>query len=162
VQSEIVQELLLIGALLFFSLPHILALPLIRPVNYNYLLSRLTSFASPLFNRHTLLQHPEFLLWLSFLGEFFSSTSTSLSTCSLERSPFRLQLRAVSAILKIASWEEMKMALGRMWAIEPRHEKPYRCLWEEAVIDYEICYDIWIRIHGALRQSEKEEKVKKC
>jgi hypothetical protein len=140
-QSEIVQELLLIGALLFLSLPHMRAILRICPVDYGYLLSRLNSFASPLFNhRHTLLQHPHFLLWLSFLWEVFSSTSVSLSTCARERSPFRLQLRAVSAMLEIGSWDEMNMALGAMWAIEPRHEKPYRCLWEAAVFDHEICY----------------------
>lgn len=141
-QSEIVQELLLIGVLLFLSLPHMRALPPIRPVDYGYLLSRLTSFTSPVFNHHTLLQHPDFLLWLSFLGEVFSSTSMSLSTCTRERSLFRLQLRAVSDMLEIVSWEEMKIALGTMWAIEPRYEKPYRCLWEEAVIDHEICYEV--------------------
>jgi hypothetical protein len=141
-QSEIIQELLFIGALLYLSLPHMRALPPIRPVDYGYLLSRLNFFASPLFNRHTLLQHPDFLLWLFFLGEVFSSISVSLSTCARERSPFRLQLRAVSAMLEIASWEEMKIALSTMWAIEPRHEKPYRCLWEEAVFDHEICYDM--------------------
>ena len=141
-QSEIVQELLLIGALLFLSLPHMRALPPMRPVDYGYLLSRLTSFTTPLFNHHTLLQHSDFLLWLSFLGEVFSSTSVSLSTCAREPSPFRLQLRALSAMLGIASWEEMKMALGTMWPIEPRHEKPYRCLWEEAVSDHEICYEL--------------------
>jgi hypothetical protein len=141
-QSEIVQELLFIGALLFLSLPHIPALPPIRPVDYGYLLSRLTYFASPLFNHHTMLQHPDFLLWLSFLGEVFSSTSISFSMCARERPPFRLQLRAVSNMLKIASWEETKIALGTMWAIKPRHEKPYQRLWEEAVIDNEICYEI--------------------
>lgn len=45
------------------------------------------------------------------------------------------------AMLEIVSWEGMKMALATMWAIEPRHEKPYRTLWEEAVIDREICYE---------------------
>jgi hypothetical protein len=29
-----------------------------------------------------------------------------------------------------------------MWPIEPRHEKLYRRLWEEAVISHEICYDV--------------------
>jgi hypothetical protein len=118
------------------------ALPPIRPVDYGYLLSRLTAFASPLFNHDTLRQHPNLLLWLSFLGEFFFSTSNSLSTSARERSPFRMQLRAVLTLLKIASWEEMRIALGMMWPIEPRHEKLYRRLWEEAVISHEICYDV--------------------
>jgi hypothetical protein len=144
-QSEIVQEMLLIGAMLFLSLPHMRTLPPIRPIDYSYLLSRLSSLASPSFHNHTLLQHPQFLLWLSFLGEFFSSSSIVLSTYAGGCSPFRLQLRAFSDMLGIASWEEMNLALGMMWAIEPRHEKPYRCLWEEAVIYQGVCYEIFNR-----------------
>ncbi|PVI00752.1 hypothetical protein DM02DRAFT_642235 [Periconia macrospinosa] len=98
--SEIIQELLLIGTLLFISVPHMCALPPIRPVDYGYLLSRLNSLATPLFNDPTLLRHSHFLLWLSFLGEFCFD--------------FALHLRTVSAMLKIASWEEMKMALDSM------------------------------------------------
>ncbi|KAH7378440.1 hypothetical protein DE146DRAFT_626528 [Phaeosphaeria sp. MPI-PUGE-AT-0046c] len=142
VKSKIVQEVLMIGALLFLSLPHMCALPPIRPVDYSYLLSRLDSFASPLYADHQiLLQHPEFLLWLSFLGVVFSSTSVSLSAGAHERSPFRLQLRAVSIMLEITSWHDMKIALGRMWSIDPKYEKPYRCLWENAVFGHDICYE---------------------
>ncbi|KAH5865662.1 hypothetical protein HBI92_115920 [Parastagonospora nodorum] len=136
-QSDIVQEILLIGAMLFLSLPHMRTLPPIRPIDYSYLLSRLNSFLSPSFNNHTLLLHREFLLWLSFLGEVFSSSSIALSIYARGCSPFGIQMRAFSDMLGIISWEEMNMALGMMWAIQPRHEKPYRCLWEEAVIDQE-------------------------
>jgi hypothetical protein len=130
-QSQIVQELLLIGALLFLSLPHMRTLLPLRPVDYGYLISRLNSFASPLCAHDTLLQHADFLLWLFFLGEVFSSTSMSFSACARVRSPFRMQLRAVSAILDIASWEEMSIALGKMWFIEPRHAELYQCLCED-------------------------------
>jgi hypothetical protein len=81
-QSEIVQELLLIGALLFLSLPHMRALLPLRSVDYGYLISRLSSFASPLFTHDTLPQHADFLLWLLFLGEVASSTSSTFSTCA--------------------------------------------------------------------------------
>lgn len=142
-QSEFVQEILLIGTMLFLSLPHMRTLPPIRPIDYSYLLSRLSSFISPPFNDHALLKHPEFMLWLSFLGEIFSSSSIVLSTYARECSPFRPQLRAFSDMLGIASWEEMTMALGTIWAIEPKHEKPYRYMWEEVVIDQGMCYEIF-------------------
>jgi hypothetical protein len=129
------------------------ALPPIRPVDYGYLLSRLTAFASPLFNHDTLREHPHLLLWLSFLGEFFFSTSNLLSTSARERSPFSMQLRAVLTLLKIASWEEMRIALGMMWPIEPRHEKPYRRLWEEAVISHEYATMSAFRIESSYSQT---------
>jgi hypothetical protein len=141
-QSEMIQELFLIGGVLFLSLPHMCALLPIRPIDYGYLLSRLTVLASSHFDSHTLRRHPEFLLWLSFLGVVFSSPSISFSTRAREPSWLLLQLRVVSAVLEITSWEEMKMALGTMWAIEQRHEMPYRCLWEEAVIDLDICSEV--------------------
>lgn len=137
-----IQELFLIGGVLFLSLPHMCALLPIRPIDYGYLLSRLTVLASSHFDSHTLRRHPEFLLWLSFLGVVFSSPSISFSTRAREPSWLLLQLRVVSAVLEITSWEEMKMALGTMWAIEQRHEMPYRCLWEEAVIDLDICSEV--------------------
>lgn len=127
-QSEIIQETLLIGAVLFLSLPHTQTLPPIRSIDYGYLLSCLNSLTNPLFNRQTSLQHPEFLLWLSFLGEIFFSSSSPLPTCVRERSPFRQQLKIASTMLNIFSQEEMMTALSAMWAIEPRHGKLYRRL----------------------------------
>lgn len=56
----------------------------------------------------------------------------------------------------------MKTTLSAMWAIEPRQEKPYRCLWEEVMIDHEICYEIWIQIQSAVRQFEEEKEGNKC
>lgn len=141
-KSEIIQELLLISTLLFLSLPHLCAVPPIRPVNYTYLLSRLDSSAGLILVDHdTLLQQPEFLLWLLFLGDVLFSTPVSLSAGTWERSPFRGPMIAVSAILNITSWDEMKVAMGMMWAIDPKYEKPYRRLWEDAVVGHAICYE---------------------
>lgn len=142
-QSAIVQEVLFIGALLFLSLPQISSLAPFRPVDYSCLLNRLTFLTNLLFNTHeTLGQHPEFLLWISFLGKIFSCTSISLSAHALsDSSPFLQQLRAVSATLEIASWENVEVALKTMWwAIEPRHEDLYQCLWEGIVIDQDGVY----------------------
>lgn len=137
-QSKIVQELLITGAVLFLSLPHTRALPPIRSVDYEHLLNCLSSLINPLFKDQTLLRHPEFLLWLSFLGEIFSSTSSPLFTCTRERSPFWLLLRTSSTMLRILSWEDMMTALSAMWAFEPRHDKSYRRLWEGVVTGHEI------------------------
>lgn len=131
-QSEIAQELLLIGALLFLSLPHNLELPPIRPVDYSLLLSRLDTFSAGLYSdHHILLRHPEFLLWLCFLGENFSASSTSMRV--REHTSFRQRLRAISTLLDISSWEDVQKTMGMMWAINPMYEGPYRRLWEDAI-----------------------------
>lgn len=137
-QSEIIEELLLIGALLFLSLPHMQALPPIRSVDHGYLISRLISSANPFLHHCTLSQHPEFFLWLFFLGEIFSSTSTIPSASAREHSPLRPQLRAVLVLLNITSWGDMKMALSTMWAFEPKYDNLYQSLWEEAKMGHGI------------------------
>jgi hypothetical protein len=134
VKSEVVQDLLLIGALLFLSLAHNLELPPIRPVDYGLLLSRLETVSNPLYSDHqTLLHHPEFLLWLCFLGEICSALSISASTRAREHAPSYQQLRAISTLLDISTWKDMQMALDLMWAIDPTYEEPYRRLWEDAM-----------------------------
>lgn len=57
-QRQIIEESLLVGALLYLSLPHLpTVLPSVRPVNYEYLLSRLEACTGLLFDYDTVPQH---------------------------------------------------------------------------------------------------------
>lgn len=122
-RQQIIEESLLIGALLYISLPHLrTVLPSVRPINYEYLLSRLDVCKGLLFDfdYNTVPQHAILLLWLSFLGEIFSS-----SPCAA-RYRFNARLRALTAEMSISTWEDMTSALDALWWIEPVYDEFYR------------------------------------
>ena len=147
-QQHIIEESLLVGALLYLSLPHLrTVLPAVRPINYEYLLGRLEACTGLLFDSDTAPQHSILLLWLSFLGEIFSS-----SPCAA-RYKFRPRLRAAMADLSIRTWEDMTLTLRALWWIEPMYDEPYRQIWEEICMDPNI-YTAGAKLLGISKSKE--------
>lgn len=125
-QRRIIEECLSIGAFLYLSLfQHATVLTSIRPIKYHYLLGQLQSCADLLFNYKIIPYGSVLLVWLLFLGEIFGLPHGS------ERSRTRAQLRAITAEMRISTWDEMIASLSTLCWTRSVYTECYRSLWEE-------------------------------